>query len=454
MASSFSTDLKLELMVTGENSGTWGDKTNTNLNLLQQAIAGYQSIAITSTNTTLVMTDATISDARNAVIEFTGTITANATVFIASGIEKTYTIKNSTTGAFTLALNQVGGSSVIWGATEKNIKGVYLNGTNANTIDLSTLGGQISTSTALADFVVGPNELDTSSVTEVKIASSAVTSTKIASFAVTSGALDTASVTSVKIASAAVGPTQLQNTSVTAGSFTVASITVDAQGRITAASSGSAGDPTPLLRFSAKGPGSGTYTAQPGTTNIAVIMNGGGGGGAPSPDGFGSSGGGNGGFGLLLTPVSPGFSAPYAVGGGGPAGGSGGQSTFNTNFTAGGGNTGSRNPARIPGNAGAVSGATQDFNPLGSGGGVGPGSLGNMGLSVATLYYGPAGTNFSTGATRVPQLGFVVDNIFPYSPSNSLSAGGVGGGGGQGNCCGRQASGQTGGVGSILIIEK
>jgi hypothetical protein len=58
-------------------------KTNTNLNLLQQAIAGFESIAITSINTTLVMTEATISDARNAVIKFTGTLAANATVFVA-----------------------------------------------------------------------------------------------------------------------------------------------------------------------------------------------------------------------------------------------------------------------------------------------------------------------------------------------------------------------------------
>jgi hypothetical protein len=131
MASSFSTDLKLELMVTGENSGTWGDKTNTNLNLLQQAIAGYQAIALTSTNTTLAMTDATISDARNAVIKFTGTIAANTTVFVATGIEKTYTIENATAGAFTLALNQVGGASVIWAATDKSVKQIYLNGTDA-----------------------------------------------------------------------------------------------------------------------------------------------------------------------------------------------------------------------------------------------------------------------------------------------------------------------------------
>ena len=141
MASSYSTDLKLELMVTGENSGTWGDKTNSNLNLLQQAIAGFQSIAITSTNTTLAMTNATVSDARNAVIKFTGTLAANATVFVETGIEKTYIVDNATTGAYTLALNQVGGSSVIWGTTDKSHKIIYLDGTNPTDIgnDLSTI---------------------------------------------------------------------------------------------------------------------------------------------------------------------------------------------------------------------------------------------------------------------------------------------------------------------------
>jgi hypothetical protein len=128
-------------MVTGEDSGTWGDNTNNNLNLLQQAIVGFQSIALTSVNTTLVMTDATISNARNAVLRFTGAITANCTVFVASGIEKTYTVDNATTGAFTLALNQVGGSSVIWGTTDKSHKLIYLDGTNPNDIgnDLSTI---------------------------------------------------------------------------------------------------------------------------------------------------------------------------------------------------------------------------------------------------------------------------------------------------------------------------
>ena len=141
MASSYSTDLKLELMVTGEKPNQWGDITNTNLNLVQQAIAGFESIALTSTNTTLSMTDATISNARNAVLKFTGTLSANSTVYVQSGIEKTYIVDNATTGAYTLAFNQVGGSSVIWDTTDKSHKIIYLDGTNPTDIgnDLSTI---------------------------------------------------------------------------------------------------------------------------------------------------------------------------------------------------------------------------------------------------------------------------------------------------------------------------
>jgi hypothetical protein len=369
MASSFSTDLKLELMVTGENSGTWGDKTNTNLNLLQQAIAGYQSIALTSTNTTLVMTDATISNARNAVIEFTGTLAANATVFVASGIEKTYTIKNSTTGAYTLALNQVGGASVIWGTTEKNIKGVYLNGTNANTIDLSTLGGAISTSASIGDFVIGPNELDTSSVTSVKIASfavtsakldtSSVTSVKVASFAITSAALDTASVTSVKIASAAVGTTQLIATGVTAATYTAATITVAADGRITSASSGSGGAGGFVPTLVAIGPASGTYTATPTAGRLAVYMSAGGarsGGGDPA-NGSGGQGG-SGGYGFYNKPITQPFAQPYSVGG---ASGATPFTNVGTVNTGNAGQSAAPGTGGSPGNPGTAPGAALDL---------------------------------------------------------------------------------------------
>ena len=132
MASSYSTDLKLELMVTGENSGTWGDKTNTNLNLLQQAIAGYEAISIAggAQTTALAMTDATISNARNAVIKLTGTITGNQIVTIPDGIEKTYIISNGTTGAFTVEFKTVSGTGVTFATDDKGVKLLFSDGTD------------------------------------------------------------------------------------------------------------------------------------------------------------------------------------------------------------------------------------------------------------------------------------------------------------------------------------
>ena len=143
MASSYSTDLKLELMVTGENSGTWGDKTNTNLNLLQQAIAGYQEVSIAGgvQTTALAMTDAALSNARNAVIKFTGTITGNQTVTIPNGIEKLYVIENGTTGAFTVEFKTVSGTGVTFAAADKGQKYVYSNGTNIIDIALASPPG-------------------------------------------------------------------------------------------------------------------------------------------------------------------------------------------------------------------------------------------------------------------------------------------------------------------------
>jgi hypothetical protein len=79
MASSYSTDLKLELMVTGEKAGLWGDITNTNLNILQQAIAGYQSIAVNvTTGVTLTFSNGVLSNGKNAVIELTGTLSSTS----------------------------------------------------------------------------------------------------------------------------------------------------------------------------------------------------------------------------------------------------------------------------------------------------------------------------------------------------------------------------------------
>jgi len=132
MASSYSTDLKLELMVTGENAGTWGDITNTNLNLLQQAIGGYQEVSIAggAQTTTLVMSNAALSNARNAVIKLIGAITGNQVVTVPDGIEKTYIIANGTTGAFTVQFKTASGTGVTFAATDKSTKQFFVDGTN------------------------------------------------------------------------------------------------------------------------------------------------------------------------------------------------------------------------------------------------------------------------------------------------------------------------------------
>src|SRR6056300_462900 len=165
MASSYSTDLKLELMVTGENAGTWGDKTNTNLNLVQQAIAGYQAVTVNGTGTTtLVMSNATISNARNAIIQLTGTITGNIDVTIPDGIEKTYTIINNTTRAFTVEFKTVSGTGTTFSATDKGAKIIYSDGTNivdvtANLSDLTT--GSITSDSITASGNIEPGANDT-----------------------------------------------------------------------------------------------------------------------------------------------------------------------------------------------------------------------------------------------------------------------------------------------------
>jgi len=142
MASTY-TDLGLELMVTGENSGTWGDKTNTNLQLIQQGFAGYQEVSIAggAQTTALAVTDGTLSNGRNAIIKFTGTITGNQIVTIPDSIEKIYVLENGTTGSFTVQVKTVSGTGVTFSATDKGQKFVYSNGTNIIDIALASPPG-------------------------------------------------------------------------------------------------------------------------------------------------------------------------------------------------------------------------------------------------------------------------------------------------------------------------
>jgi hypothetical protein len=137
MANSTSANLYLTVQATGENSGTWGQITNTNLLILEQAIGGYEAVALnTTTGATLVFSNGVLSNGKNQVIKLTGNITSNVDVIVpndaTSGIppQKTYIVENAAVGAFTVTFKTQSGTGITWSATDKGKKILYSDGTN------------------------------------------------------------------------------------------------------------------------------------------------------------------------------------------------------------------------------------------------------------------------------------------------------------------------------------
>ena len=137
MASTY-TPLGIELMATGENAGTWGTKTNANLNLIEQLTGGHLSISIAGgAQTTNLDIDngALTGTAQQRVLELTGTITGNQIVTFPVNTENFYFIKNGTSGAHTVQLKAASGSgaTVTFSTTDKGWKIIYLDGVATNT---------------------------------------------------------------------------------------------------------------------------------------------------------------------------------------------------------------------------------------------------------------------------------------------------------------------------------
>ena len=143
MANSTSASLKLTVQATGENSGTWGQITNTNLLILEQAIGGFQSVAIT-TGATLTFSNGALSNGKNNVLKLVGTIGGAVNVVVPDSIEKTYIIDNATTGAYTVTVKTSSGSGVTWAAADKGTKVVYSDGTNVVDTNLTDLSSDFS----------------------------------------------------------------------------------------------------------------------------------------------------------------------------------------------------------------------------------------------------------------------------------------------------------------------
>jgi hypothetical protein len=127
--STYSTNLKIELIGTGEQSGTWGVTTNTNLgSLIEEAIAGYTTQAVTDgAATVLTIPNGASSNGRNYVIQLTGALTAARTVEVPA-VDKPYIFFNATTGGFAVTVKVSGQTGVTIANGKKAI--VYANSTD------------------------------------------------------------------------------------------------------------------------------------------------------------------------------------------------------------------------------------------------------------------------------------------------------------------------------------
>ena len=143
MASTY-TALGVELMATGENAGTWGTKTNTNLNIIEQISGGFsaQSIAGGAQTTALTVSDgSTGAVMSHRMIEFTGSISGNQIVTIPLDAQNFYFLRNSTSGAYTVQFKYASGSgdTFTFSATDKGDQIIFATANDGTNPDIDTM---------------------------------------------------------------------------------------------------------------------------------------------------------------------------------------------------------------------------------------------------------------------------------------------------------------------------
>jgi hypothetical protein len=137
MASTYSTSLKIQLMGNGEDSGTWGSITNTNWNLIEQAVAGVQNITMANSNYTLTNLNGVSDEARNMVLVVGGTNSAIYQI-IAPLAPKFYVVSNQTVGGYAITIG--GSSGALITIPNGSTAQVYCNGTGFFSAQTSSAG--------------------------------------------------------------------------------------------------------------------------------------------------------------------------------------------------------------------------------------------------------------------------------------------------------------------------
>jgi hypothetical protein len=178
MASTY-TGLGVELQATGENAGTWGTKTNTNLQILEQIAGGFTQQAVSdSGDTTLSVSDgSTGATLAHRMIEFTGSLTSGRNVTIPIDVQTFYFLKNSTSGSQNVTFKYVSGSGdsvAVAPATTKIVFASANDGVNPDIIDIgmgdvTLTGTQTLTNKTLTSPKIGTSILDTNGNELIKV---------------------------------------------------------------------------------------------------------------------------------------------------------------------------------------------------------------------------------------------------------------------------------------------
>ena len=162
MASTFTTRLRLEKQATGENANTWGDKTNTNFDLIDESINGYASKSVAgSSDVTLTNSNATADESRQKVLEFTGTLSGDINVLVPT-VESNYIVFNNTAGSQTLTVATTGNTGSGVAVKQGSHALVYSNGTFVKDVFATGINNLVCKGTL---NVAGAVELDGGNVT-------------------------------------------------------------------------------------------------------------------------------------------------------------------------------------------------------------------------------------------------------------------------------------------------
>ena len=431
MASTYS-NLKIQHMATGENSGTWGNVTNANLgDAIEQAIVETATVTFASNNVTLTLSDSNSrQDARALRLNLTGT-TAGARDLIVPAIQKPYLVNNGTADTITVKVS--GQTGVAVPASTSML--LYNNGTDVvvafNRVVAEVVGNVTGNVTGTASNATVLQTARTIAISG-NVTGTATSFDGSGNISIDATAVNADGITSgtLAVARGGTGATTLNSEAVVIGNATgaVKFVAPGTDGNVLTSNGTawiseaiSAGGNYVAQTFT--GPSSGTWTKPAGLKAIRVTLvagAGGGGSGGNSPTQFGGAGGG-GGYSAeyIPAPSIPG-PQPYTAGGGG-AGGSGFDATGAT-----GGSSSFGSPAFLSATGGA---GGQAANAGGAGGGGGSGSGGNI--------------NYS-GAKGVPRA---ADGTAPFS--GGIGAGGFGFGG-----LGTQGPGSNTGSAGFVIVEE